>query len=152
MALGKRLPMIDAIARVTGTIEYVLDLELPGMLHARILRSPHAHARVVRVDASKAAKAPGIRAVLTRDDLVDRDDVFPTFGLFIRDQAPVAIDKVRYVGDPVAAIAAVDEAAADEALELIEVEYEPLPAVFDVEEALRPTAPILHEGERSLAS
>ena len=100
MAIGERVPMIDAFARVTGSIEYVLDMELPGMLHARILRSPHAHARVVRVDASAATRLPGVIAVLTRDDLVGRDDVFPTFGFFIRDQPPVAIDRVRHVGDP----------------------------------------------------
>lgn len=144
--------MVDATARVTGAMGFVLDLELPGMLHARILRSPHAHARVIRVDASRAAALPGVRAVLTRDDLTARPDLFPTFGLFIRDQAPVAIDTVRHVGDPVAAVAAVDEATADEALGLIEVDYELLPAVFDVEEALKPGAPILHPGPRSLSS
>lgn len=143
--------MVDAVARVTGAMDFTLDLELPGMMHARILRSPHAHARVVRVDATKAAALRGV-TVLTRDDIVGRDDVNPTFGLFIRDQPPVALDKVRHVGDPVAAVAAPDHYAADEALELIEVDYEPLPAVFDVEEALTPGAPILHEGPRSLAS
>ncbi|MEA2623127.1 MAG: hypothetical protein QOH61_2037 [Chloroflexota bacterium] len=152
MALGQRIPMVDAMARVTGAMGFVLDMELPGMLHARILRSPHAHARVIRVDASRAAALAGVRAVLTRDDILGRDDVFPTFGLFIRDQAPVALDKVRHVGDPVAAVAAVDEATAEAALALIEVDYEPLPAVFDVEEALRPGAPILHDGARSLSS
>jgi CO/xanthine dehydrogenase Mo-binding subunit len=144
--------MIDAVARVTGDMGFVIDVALPGLHHARVLRSPHAHARVRRVDASRAAALAGVSAVLTRDDLVDRPDVFPTFGLFIRDQAPVAIDKVRHVGDPVAAVAATDEATAEDALGLIEVEYEPLPAVFDVEEALVPGAPILHEGPRSLSS
>ena len=131
---------------------FVLDLELPGMLHTRILRSPYAHANVLRVDASRAAALPGVKAVLTRDDLVDRPDVFPTYGLFIRDQPVVAIDRVRHVGDPVAAVAAVDERTAEEAIHLIEVDYEPLPAVFDVEEALAEGAPILHPGARSLAS
>ena len=152
MAIGQRLPMIDGVARVTGSLGYTLDLELPRMVHARILRSPHAHARVTRVDASRAARLPGVAAVLTRDDLLDRADVFPTFGLFIRDQAPVALDKVRHVGDPVAAVAAVDEATAEEALSLIEVDYVPLPAVFDVAAALEPGAPVLHEGARSLSS
>lgn len=151
-AIGQRIPMVDATSRVTGQMGFVLDLELPGMLHARILRSPHAHARVISIDASRAERLPGVRAVLTRTDLLDRPDVFPAFGLFIRDQAPVAMDKVRHVGDPVAAVAAVDEATAEEALGLIEVHYEPLPAVFDVEEALKPGAPILHDGPRSLSS
>ncbi|MEX2547978.1 MAG: xanthine dehydrogenase family protein molybdopterin-binding subunit [Chloroflexota bacterium] len=149
--LGQRLPMVDAVARVTGAMDYALDIELPGMLQTRILRSPHAHARLVRIDASRAAALRGV-TVLTRDDILGREDVNPTFGLFIRDQPPVALDKVRHVGDPVAAVAAPDDAAAEEALDLIEVEYEPLPAVFDVEAALEPGAPILHEGPRSLAS
>ena len=143
--------MVDAVSRVTGAMDFTLDLELPGMLHARVLRSPHAHARVVRVDASRAAALRGV-TVLTRHDILGRDDLNPTFGLFIRDQPPVALDKVRHVGDPVAAVAAPDQNAAEEALELIEVDYEPLPAVFDVEEALQPGAPILHDGPRSLAS
>ena len=103
------------------------------------------------IDASRAAALRGV-TVLTRDDILGRDDVNPTFGLFIRDQPPVALDKVRHVGDVVAAVAAPDDAAAEEALDLIEVEYEVLPAVFDVEAALQPGAPILHEGPRSLAS
>jgi CO/xanthine dehydrogenase Mo-binding subunit len=149
--IGQRIPMVDAVARVTGAMDYALDIELPGMLQTRILRSPHAHARVVRIDASRAAALRGV-TVLTRDDILGRDDVNPTFGLFIRDQPPVALDRVRHVGDPVAAVAAPDDAAAEEALDLIEVEYEPLPAVFDVEAALQPGAPILHEGARTLAS
>ena len=149
--LGQRIPMIDAVARVTGAMDYALDIQLPGMLQSRILRSPHPHARVLRVDASRAAQMRGV-TVLTRDDILGREDINPTFGLFIRDQPPVALDKVRHVGDPVAAVAAPDEATAEEALDLIEVEYEPLPAVFDVEEALAEGAPILHEGPRSLAS
>jgi CO/xanthine dehydrogenase Mo-binding subunit len=143
--------MIDAVSRVTGAMDYALDIELPGMLQTRILRSPYAHARLVRIDASRAAAMRGV-TVLTRDDILGREDVNPTFGLFIRDQAPVVLDKARHVGDPVAAVAAPDDATAEEALSLIEVEYEELPAVFDVEEALRDGAPILHEGARTLAS
>src|SRR6266542_4495109 len=108
MALGERMPMVDAVPRVTGSIEYVLNLELPGMLHARVLRSQ-------RADALGAV-------VLTRDDFGPETPVEPTFGLFARDQAVVALDKVRHVGDPVAAVAADDESTAAEALELIEVE------------------------------
>ncbi len=152
MTIGARIPMVDATARVTGTLDFVLNFELPGMLHARVLRSPYAHARIVRIDASRAREAPGVRAVLTGPDITSRTDIVHTFGLFIRDQSAVATDRVRYVGEPVAAVAADDAASADAALALIDVEYEPLPAVFDVEEALADGAPILHPGPRALAS
>ncbi len=152
MSFGERVPMVDAVARVTGTIEYALNVELPGMLHGRVLRSPHAHARVVRVDASRAAELPSVAAVLTGDDFPPDGPVEPRFGLFLRDQPVVAIGKVRHVGDPVAAVAAEDAATAEAALALIDVEYEPLPAVLDVEEALAPGAPLVHEGPRELVS
>jgi CO/xanthine dehydrogenase Mo-binding subunit len=152
MTIGSRVPMVDATERVTGSLEYVLDLRLPGMAEAKLLRSPHAHARIVGLDASRAAALPGVLAVLTGADLVGRDDIVPTFGLFIRDQPPVAIDVVRYAGEPVAAVAARDASTAAAALEAIEVSYEPLAAVFDVEAALGPDAPILHPGPRILAS
>src|SRR5258707_8675092 len=146
MAVGQAISMVDSQLRVTGSIDYTLNFELPRMLCARILRSPHAHARILKVDASRAERLPGVAAVLTRDDLTG-DHIDPYFGLIIQDQAPVALDKVRFVGDPVAAVAAVDEDTAAEALDLIEVEYEELPAIFDAEEALQPGAPLVHEGE-----
>ena len=149
MSVGQTISMIDSQLRVTGGIDYTLNFELPRMLHARILRSPHAHARILKVDASRAAKLPGVAAVLTRDDLVG-DHIDPYFGLIIRDQTPVALDKVRFVGDPVAAVAAVDDEIAAEALDLIDVEYEELPAVFDAEEALKSGAVLLHEGARRI--
>jgi CO/xanthine dehydrogenase Mo-binding subunit len=152
VSLGERLPMVDALARVTGTIEFVLNLELPRMLHAKVLRSPHAHARVLSVDASAAATLLGVAAVLTRDDFGEGSPFEPTFGLFARDEPVVALDRVRHVGDRVAAVAAEDEATAEEALALIEVAYEPLPPVLDVEQALEDGAPVLHEGPRLLAS
>ena len=152
MTIGQRVPMVDATERVTGTIEYVLDLRLPGMAEAKVLRSPHAHAALSRVDASAAAALPGVYAVLTGNDLRGRTDIVPTFGLFIRDQYPVAVDRVRYAGEPVAAVAARDADTAQRALELIEIDYEPLPPVFDVEAALADGAPILHPGPRILAS
>ena len=139
MAVGQSISMVDSQQRVTGGIDYTLNLELPRMLHGRILRSPHAHARVLKVDASKAERLSGVAAVLTRDDLIG-DHIDPYFGLIIQDQTPVALDKVRFVGDPVAAVAAVDDETAAEALDLIDVEYEELPAVFDAEEALKPGA------------
>ena len=147
MAVGQSISMVDAQLRVSGGIDYTLNFELPRMLHACMLRSPHAHARVVKIDASRAAKLPGVAAVLTCDDLIG-DDVDPYFGLIIQDQTPVALDRVRYVGEPVAAVAAVDADTAAEALELIEVEYEELPAVFDAEDALKPSAPLLYPGPR----
>ena len=146
MARGQSTPMVDARARITGAVDYVLNLELPGMLHARLLRSPHPHARLVRVDTTRAEQLPGVKAVLSRNDLLDQDRFSPYYGNVIRDQAPVALDKVRFVGDPVAAVAAVDEEVAAAALALIEVEYEELPAVFDPEEALQPGAPLVHDG------
>jgi CO/xanthine dehydrogenase Mo-binding subunit len=152
MSFGERVPMVDAVARVTGTIEYALDVALPGMLHGRALRSPHAHARVLRVDATPAEALPGVVAVVTGADFSPDGPVEPRFGLFLRDQPVVAIDKVRHVGDPVAAVAAEDEETAEAGLALIEVEYEPLPAVLDVEEALADGAPLVHEGLRELVS
>lgn len=149
--IGARVPMVDARERVSGTIEYALNVSLPGMLHARILRSPHAHATIANVDASAARRFPGVVAVLTRDDLLD-PALDQWFGPFIRDQAPLAIDRARYAGEPVAAVAAVSDDAARAAVELIDVEYEPLPAVFDVDAAMASGAPILHEGPRRLAS
>ena len=128
--------MIDARERVTGRIPYTIDVTLPGMLHARLLRSTEAHARLVRVDVSRARAVPGVVAIITAADLVGRPDLFPYMGPVYRDQPILAIDRVRYVGEPIAAVAAVDLDAAQAALDLIEVEYEPLAAVFDAVEAL----------------
>ena len=149
MAVGQAISMIDAQRRVTGAIDYTLNFELPRMLYTRVLHSPHAHARVLRVDTSKAERLAGVAGVLTRNDLID-DHIDPYFGLIIQDQTPVALDRVRFVGETVAAIAAVDEDTAAEALDLIDVEYEELPAVYDPEEALKPEAPLLHPGPRRI--
>jgi CO/xanthine dehydrogenase Mo-binding subunit len=138
--------MLDAVQRVTGRAGYTIDLELPGMLHAKLLRSVAPHARIARIDASRARRLPGVAAVLTGADLSGRSDLFPWFGPIFRDQPVVAIDKVRFVGEPVAAVAAVDVDTAQEALGLIDVEYEELPAVFTLDGALVEGAPILHEG------
>jgi CO/xanthine dehydrogenase Mo-binding subunit len=143
--VGKNVGYIDGGERVRGQVSYVLNAELPGCLVGRILHSPHAHARILSVDTSKAEKVPGVIAVLSRNDLIDNPALYPYFGPVIRDTPVVAIDKVRFVGDAVAAVAAMDEEAAQEALDLIEVEYEELPAVFDPEKAIEPGAPILHE-------
>lgn len=149
MAVGQSISMVDARLRVTGGINYTLNFELPGMLHASVLHSPHAHARILKLDTSKAKKLPGVAAVLTGADLTG-DDIDPYFGLIIQDQTPVALDRVRFVGEAVAAVAAVDADTAAEAVELIAVEYEELPAVFDAEEALKPGAPLLYPGPRRI--
>ena len=142
MAVGQPISMMDSELRVSGSIDYTLNFELPRMLHACMLRSPHPHARIVKVDTTKAEKVPGVVATLTRDDLIG-DHIDPYFGLILQDQTPVALDRVRFVGEPVAAVAATDVDTATEALELIDVEYEELPAVFDAEEALKPNTPAL---------
>src|SRR4029450_11831059 len=104
MAVGQPISMVDSQLRVTGGIDYTLNFELPRMLYACVLHSPHAHARIVKVDTSKAEKFPGVVAVLTRDDLIG-DHIDPYFGLILQDQTPVALDRVRFVGEPVAAVA-----------------------------------------------
>lgn len=138
--VGRNDPRRDARAKVTGRARYGYDIVVPGMLHAKVLRSPHAHARVVSIDAGRARALEGVRAVLTRDEL---DGMEPTFGSLVKDQPVVATDRVRYVGDVVAAVAAVDEQTALHALDLLEVEYEALPAVATVHAALADDAPEL---------
>ena len=140
--VGQPVPRIDAYDKVTGRAAYVGDLEIPGMVHGLILRSPWPHARVLSIDASEAERLPGVSGVLTRDHLGGID---PYFGSVVRDRPIVAMDKVRYQGEPVAAVAARDLATAQEALELIRIEYEELPLVSDTEEALVPGSPALHE-------
>ena len=143
---GRYSGMIDARQRVTGRIGYTIDLAFGGMLHAKLLRSTAAHARIRSIDVSRAREVPGVVAVLTGADLASRSDLQPYFGPVYRDQPILAIDKVRFVGDPVAAVAAVDLDAAREALALIDVEYEELPAVFTLDAALAEGAPLVHEG------
>lgn len=137
--------MIDAYERVTGRIAYTINVELPGMATAKLLRSTLPHARIVRLDVSRARGLSGVWAVLTGADLLERGDVFPYFGPVFRDRPVLAIGKVRFVGEPVVAVAAVDADAAQEALDVVEVEYEELPAVFDVDAALAAGAPLVHE-------
>jgi 4-hydroxybenzoyl-CoA reductase alpha subunit len=140
--LGRPVPKKDAPLKVTGRADYADDLFMPGMLYGKLLRSPHPHARIIHIDTTRAAALPGVRAIVTGKD-------FPgiKYGNLpqSRDYLPLAIDTVRYISEEVAAVAAIDEDTAEEALDLIRVEYEPLPAVFDPEEAMRPGAPQLHE-------
>ncbi len=139
--VGHAEPRLDGVEKVTGKALYTVDIELPGMAHGKVLRSPYAHARIRRVEASRAEKFPGVFAVITREDQAG----LGMFGAAYKDQTIVAVDKVRYAGDPVAAVAARDEATAEEALGLIEVEYEELPAVTSIDQALAPGAPLVHE-------
>ena len=143
-AVGKNAHRVDGIEKVTGKAVYAGDIELPGMAYAKILRSPMAHAKLVKVDASKAANLTGVVAVLTRDDIKDLNY---RYGATYKDQCIVAVDKVRYVGDPVAAVLADDPARAEEALDLIDVEYEELPKVTGIDDAIAPGAPLVHEGD-----
>jgi CO/xanthine dehydrogenase Mo-binding subunit len=136
--VGGRISRVDAHDKVTGNAVYGFDVDLPGMLHGATLRSPVPHARIVDVDVSEAMKAPGVRAVVTGKD-------FPfTFGGAVKDQPFLAIDRVRYIGEAVAAVAAETEAAAQEAVEKIRVRYDELPSIFDPREAVKEGAPLIH--------
>jgi CO/xanthine dehydrogenase Mo-binding subunit len=139
--VGHSVRRIDAVEKVTGRTRYVSDLALPGMLHARLLRSPYPHARIARVDGRGARAAAGVRAVVTGADL---DWCDPYFGPAFRDRPILAIDVARHEGEPVAAVVAEDDEAAGAALELIDVDYEERPAVTTLAEALAPGAPLVH--------
>lgn len=139
-AVGRSVPRTDALEQVTGKIRYTEDLRFPGMLHVKFLHSKHPHARIVRIDTSRAEAAPGVEAVITGADVP-----FNRMGAFIQDQPILADERARFLGDPVAAVAAINIKAAQQALELIDVEYEVLPAVFDPIEALEESAPVLHD-------
>jgi CO/xanthine dehydrogenase Mo-binding subunit len=144
--LGRRQPKVNAVPAVTGRNEYTVDLTVPGMLHARTLRSPHAHARMVRLDVSRARALPGVAAVVTAED------VRPSYlGGSVRHRPLFASKVVRCIGEPVAAVAAVDEAVAAQAISLIGADYEPLPAVFDVGSATAPGAPLIHPDKSGYA-
>jgi len=141
--VGTSAPRLDGIEKVTGKALYTGDIELPGIGYAKILRSPLPHARIAHMDARKAERVPGVLAVLTRDDIKGLNAFY---GAIYNDQAIVAVDKVRYVGDPVAAVLAVDEVTGEEALALIDVEYEELPAVTSIEEAIADLAKAYKRG------
>ncbi len=134
--IGRRQRRIDGFDRVSGRSEFTDDIRLPGMLHGKILRSTQTHARIVRIDTSKAEELPGVKAVVTHKDAPDL--------MFSEHQPVLAGDVVRYVGEEIAAVAALDLLTAEEALELIEIEYEPLPSATTLRQALREGAPVLH--------
>jgi 4-hydroxybenzoyl-CoA reductase alpha subunit len=140
--IGKRVPRVDGRVKVTGEAKYAADYELPGMLWCKMARSPYAHAKIVNIDTSRAEKLAGVKAICTGKD----------FGGWkwgwmpkTRDESPLAVDKVRYLAEAVAGVAAIDEETAEEATELIKVEYEDLPGVFDAEDAMKEGAPQIHE-------
>lgn len=138
--IGASVPRAEGPDKMTGRAIYAADLSLPGILWGKILRSPFPHARIARIDASRAWEVPGVRAVLTGQDVVGR-----FMGKVLRDMPVLCWDRVRFIGDRVAAVAAETAEAAEAALDLIAVEYEELPAVFDPLEAMRPEAPRVHQ-------
>ncbi len=143
--MSQRFPMIDSYDRVTAEITFSEDIFIPGMLHGKIYRSIYPHARITKIDTSQAEALPGVITVLTGKDIVDRPDIDPTYGVQIKDQPIVAIDRVRYVGDPIVAVAAITPDIAAEAMQYIDVEVEPLPAVYNEFEAAQSDAPLVHD-------
>lgn len=130
--IGKSIPLIESTDKITGKATFATDVKLPGMLYGKIFRSVQPHAFIKRLDTSKASKLAGVKAVITAAEVPDgTSSVFAT-------------DKVYYIGQPMAAVAAIDLDLASEALELIEVEYEPLEALFDLTEAIKPAASTIH--------
>ncbi len=147
--IGENVERVDAREKVTGAALFADDIQFgPGLLYARIKRSPHPHAIIKKIDVSKARALRGVKAVVTGES-------YPGYiGLYLKDRHIFCRDRVRYVGDPVAGVAAVSEAIAEQAINLIEVEYEPLPGVFDPEYGASPEAPLLHPdlGKYSVAN
>ena len=140
--IGESTPRVDAREKVTGAALYCQDVYMDGMLFARVKRAEHPHARIVSIDTSRAGRLKGVAAVVTADDIPGEK----AFGTVIQDNTPIASERVRYLGDAVAVVAAESEAIAEKAVSLIEVEYEELEAVFDPREALKPGAAKIHEG------
>jgi 4-hydroxybenzoyl-CoA reductase subunit alpha len=139
--IGKRIALIDAAGKTTGQGKYTDDLCLPGMLIGKILHSPYPHARIKKIDASRALALEGVVTVVTGEDAPNQYGILPVG----HDETALAVDKVRYVGDNVACVSAVSEAIAEKALELIDVDYEVLPAWFDPEESMKAEHDLIHE-------
>jgi 4-hydroxybenzoyl-CoA reductase subunit alpha len=140
--VGKNVPRNDGRAKATGSAIYTDDIKLPGMLYGRILRSPFAHARITHIDTSRATSIPGVKCVITGEDTPKIK--YGNWRLFpdTQDEYPLAVDKVRFIGDEVAAV---DLDIAEEALSLIQVDYQELPAVFDVDTSIQKGAPVIHD-------
>jgi len=150
--VGKSVPRIDGKGIVTGQTKYAFDVSFPNMLMGKMIRSPHPHARILSIDTSKAEKLPGVRAIIKAQDTYNikfgsNEYFFP----HTVDQMALESEKVRYVGDEIGAVAAVDQETAEEAIKLIDVKYEVLPHVVDVEEAMKPGAPRIHESLNNIA-
>src|SRR5437868_779139 len=139
--IGKPIALVDAAGKTTGQGKYADDLTLPGMLFGKILHSPHPHALIKNIDYSRALEVEGVITVVIGKDAPNTYGILPVG----HDETALAVDKVRYVGDNVACVVAVSESIAEEALELIDVEYEPLPAWFDPEDSMKATANLIHE-------
>ena len=144
--IGKSIPRLDAVVKATGQAQYTVDLKMPGLLIGKILRSPRPHARIVSVDVTSARALPGVHAVITAADVPANKF---SFMQFLADKTILCTDTVRYVGDEVAAVAAADDDTAEAALDLIRVEYEDLPAVYDSETAMQADAPRVHADQKS---
>src|SRR5919106_6555466 len=138
--VGRRVQRVEGFDKVTGESRFIADIQLPGTLVGRVLRSPYPHARIRSIDTSKAEKLRGVRAVVTAEDTIKRP-----WGAFFADQYILSVGKTRYVGEEVAAVAAIDPDIAEEAIDLIEVDWEPLAGVFDAEDALKDGAPLVHD-------
>ncbi|MBM4298452.1 MAG: hypothetical protein FJ143_12010, partial [Deltaproteobacteria bacterium] len=137
--IGQSLPRVEGADKVSGALRYAADHSRPGMLWGKVLRSPYPHALIRNIDVSRAKRLPGVKGVLTAADVNPR-----LIGAVLQDMPVLAQDRVRYVGEDIAAVAAIDADTAEEAIHLIDVEYEELPAVFDPIEAMKPEAPVLH--------
>jgi xanthine dehydrogenase molybdenum-binding subunit len=149
VVVGQRVPRVDALDKVTGRARYTSDMKLPGMLYGAFLRSPHAHARIKHIDTSKAEALPGVKAVITQAALAGKvakivDEAHGT----TMDFKAFADTKVRYQGEKIAAVAAISRDIAEEAVKLIEVEFEPLPALVDPRDAIKLDAPVINEGTK----
>ncbi len=145
--VGRPITRQEGPDKVSGKFLYSADIALPGMIWGKVLRSPYPHARIVQIEASEAMSLPGVRAVITGQDTAGM-----RVGRMVRDVPLLAEDRVRFVGEKVAAVAADDPDTVEEALLLINVEYETLPAVYDPIEAMEPGAPLVHEGSPTFES
>ncbi|MBI4811317.1 MAG: molybdopterin-dependent oxidoreductase, partial [Ignavibacteriales bacterium] len=143
--IGKPERRVDALGKVTGTAKFADDYNVKHQLYGKVFRAKYPHARIVSIDTSKAKKLDGVEAVLTAEDIPGSK----VFGIVVKNQSILAFDKVRYLGDGVALVAAKTKEIAEEAISLIEVEYEQLPVVTDTEEALKPDSHKIHSDDNT---
>ena len=150
--IGRSVPRVDAPGKATGRAIYTADMKLPGMLYGKLLRSPVPHARIRNIDISKAVSLNGVKDVIVGNDTPGIK--YGNWRLFpqTQDEFPLAMEKVRFIGDEVAAVAAIDPDIAEEAIDLIHVDYDELPAVFNIDDAMAPEAPLIHDEIEQLES